>query len=72
MTEYKSKFDFEIGYLIKSPCKGCLNQDDLPACAENCPVLDKIHGVLCGVISSARSQSSIDSCTISVEDWPKK
>ena len=50
-TEINFKFDFEIGYLIKSPCKACDNRHDFPRCADNCVLLDRIQQMLAGAIS---------------------
>jgi hypothetical protein len=48
-------FDFEIGYLIKSPCINCENRDSLPGCHAECPVLDRIQTALARGISSQSS-----------------
>ena len=42
----RHRFDFEVGYLIKSPCRSCINRCDFPGCDETCETLDKIHTVL--------------------------
>ncbi|QTA90098.1 Uncharacterized protein dnm_061590 [Desulfonema magnum] len=46
MTFYKYKFDFEVGTLVKSPCRKCDKRKDFPACTEDCKMLDKIQSVL--------------------------
>ncbi|MDM8540341.1 hypothetical protein QUF90_04570 [Desulfococcaceae bacterium HSG9] len=48
------KFDFDIGYLIKSPCKDCIQRDGFPECADECEILDKIHAMMTECISSSR------------------
>ncbi|MCP3943279.1 MAG: hypothetical protein GY710_17585 [Desulfobacteraceae bacterium] len=45
-------FDFEIGYLVKSPCLNCEDKNDLPKCHAQCVVLDKIQTTLARGISS--------------------
>jgi hypothetical protein len=45
-------FDFEIGYLIKSPCLNCEDKKDLPRCHAHCKVLDKIQTTIARGISS--------------------
>ena len=45
------KFDFEIGYLIKSPCKECDTIEFFPNCIDTCDILDKIHIILSEAIS---------------------
>jgi len=39
-------FDFEIGYLTRSPCITCENRKNLPGCHEDCPILDFIQTTL--------------------------
>ena len=48
------QFDFEIGYLVKSPCLQCLHREVLPYCAEACSVLEKIHALLAEAVSCTR------------------
>lgn len=49
------KFDFEIGYLIKSPCKKCDQRHRFPKCTEDCSMLDKIQTILSDAISLTRN-----------------
>ncbi|MCA1786912.1 MAG: hypothetical protein LC657_13145 [Desulfobacteraceae bacterium] len=49
-------FDFEIGYLTRSPCVTCENKKDLPGCHDTCPVLDMIQTTLARGISSQSSR----------------
>jgi hypothetical protein len=48
------RFDFEVGYLIKSPCRECLRDNHLPGCAYDCVVLEKIQTILAESISCTR------------------
>lgn len=48
------RFDFEIGYLIKSPCRECEGRPDFPECADTCVTLGRIQAILSEGISSAR------------------
>jgi hypothetical protein len=50
----KYRFDFEIGYLTKSPCKECEKRKDFPDCTDDCNMLDKIHTILCEAISCSK------------------
>lgn len=50
----KYRFDFEIGYLSKSPCKECALRRDFPGCENDCQTLDKIHTILSEVVSCSR------------------
>ena len=45
------KFDFEIGYLLKSPCKTCKQLKQFPRCFDECALLDKVQTVLSEGIS---------------------
>ncbi len=51
---FKYRYDFEIGYLVKSPCKKCVNNKTLPKCADNCSLLDKIQEILSEAVSCTR------------------
>ena len=55
MTVYKYKFDFDVGYFEKSPCRECDKRDELPECADDCTVLDKIHSILDECVSCCYS-----------------
>ena len=50
----KYRFDFDIGYFIKSPCRECEKRKDFPECMDGCNILDKIHSILCESISCSR------------------
>ena len=45
------RFDFEIGTLIKSPCKTCKNLKRFPECFDECALLDEIQTKLCEGVS---------------------
>ncbi|MCP4670805.1 MAG: hypothetical protein GY857_05815 [Desulfobacula sp.] len=51
----RDRFDFEIGYLTRSPCLGCENKSQLPKCHKECPILDQIQTTLARGISSQAS-----------------
>ncbi len=48
------RFDFEIGHLVKSPCKGCGEREEFPRCIDRCEILDKIHDILAESISCTK------------------
>ena len=50
----KHPFDFEVGYLVKSPCKKCETRDAFPKCIDSCIMLNKIHSVLANSISCSK------------------
>jgi len=51
---FQYQFDFEIGYLIQSPCKTCDRKDTLPECAPTCSILDQIQAMLVQAVSCTR------------------
>ncbi|RJP86105.1 MAG: hypothetical protein C4518_14780 [Desulfobacteraceae bacterium] len=55
----RDKFDFEIGYLVKSPCRECPNLNNLPKCSDACVILDDIRVILAKGISCTGKQSSV-------------
>jgi len=57
MTVRRDKFDFEIGYFIKSPCRECNTRERFPECIEECSILDKIQTTLASGISCCYSSA---------------
>ncbi|RTZ99148.1 MAG: hypothetical protein DSY90_01855 [Deltaproteobacteria bacterium] len=51
---YHHRFDFEIGYLVESPCKSCGTRPVFPKCIDRCKILDNIHSVLAAGVSCSR------------------
>ena len=54
MTIYTFTFDFEVGTLVKSPCRNCEHREKFPKCISGCERLDRIQSILAGTRSSAR------------------
>ena len=50
-------FDFDVGCLMKSPCRDCPMKDDLPQCVKGCGLLRQIQTVLSSGVSSTRPQT---------------
>ena len=50
-------FDFDVGCLVKSPCRDCPMKADLPQCVMGCGLLQQVQSVLASGISSTRSQT---------------
>ncbi len=48
-------FDFEIGYLTKSPCNECENRSSMPKCHRECHILDRLQTTLAKGISTQAS-----------------
>jgi hypothetical protein len=54
-SDFQYRFDFEVGYLTKSPCKNCHSKTRFPKCFDQCKILDEIRGLLAPTVScSAR------------------
>jgi hypothetical protein len=51
---YTCRFDFEVGYLVESPCRCCDRNDELPRCARACLLLDRIQGLLTDAVACTR------------------
>lgn len=54
------KFDFNISYLEKSPCRDCASKNNLPDCSDNCRTLSQIQAVLAGVTSRPSDFSDLE------------
>ena len=60
-------FDFDIGYLVKSPCRDCVSREVLPNCIEDCEILDQIQTVLADTIPSETSISPAETFDVPAE-----
>jgi hypothetical protein len=56
----RNSFDFDIGYLVKSPCRDCVSREELPNCVKGCETLDQIQTILADSIPSETSISPVD------------
>ena len=63
-NRYRHRFDFDIGYLVKSPCRECTDRYLFPDCMNACLSLEKIRTVLANGVSCSRSYSSVESHAI--------
>ncbi|RJQ87943.1 MAG: hypothetical protein C4519_00135 [Desulfobacteraceae bacterium] len=63
----KKRFDFEIGYLIKSPCRDCITRYRFPRCIRSCEILDRIQTHLAQGISSTHTSSALDPFYVQLE-----
>lgn len=61
------KFDYDIGYLVKSPCRDCRNYAAFPECMDRCALLDRIQNALCESLSSVHNFSSAESYCLPLE-----
>jgi hypothetical protein len=71
-NKYRHRFDFDIGYLVESPCRGCIDRGHFPGCMDSCLPLDKIRTVLANSISCSRSYSALESHAIFQESGENK
>jgi hypothetical protein len=62
-----NSFDFDIGYLVKSPCRDCVSREVLPTCVEGCEILDQIQTVLADSIPSETSISPVDTYDVPMD-----
>ncbi len=51
---YTCKFDFDIGYLVRSPCRSCSDIAKLPTCSKACAQLERVQTLLADSISCTR------------------
>ena len=61
------RFDFDIGYLVKSPCRDCTSRGNLPNCINDCEILDQIQTVLADSIPSEASISPVETFDVPAE-----
>ncbi len=51
----RDKYDFEIGYITKSPCLECRQYEDMfPKCISDCKIIDLMQTILAAGISSSK------------------
>ena len=62
-----NSFDFDIGYLVKSPCRDCDTREDLPECIQGCEILDQIQAILAYSIPSEKSISALETYDVPTE-----
>ena len=51
----RNVFDFELGYLKRSPCLTCTENKRIPQCHDQCKLLDTVRTLLARGISCQRS-----------------
>ena len=47
----ENRFDIDIGYITKSPCRECSSNNRLPECSSRCETLTQLQNLLAGSIS---------------------
>ncbi len=61
------KFDYDMGYLVKSPCRDCGTYGKFPDCMDRCSVLDRVQTALSDSLSSVHNFSAVESFTLPME-----
>nr|CBX28743.1 unknown protein [uncultured Desulfobacterium sp.] len=59
------KLECYTGYLTKSPCRDCKFIKNLPACSDDCKILNQVQADLVGIISCSNNVSEFDTFSIS-------
>ena len=67
MTVFRDRFDFDIGTLVKSPCRDCPSRANIPECVETCKLIDHVQRMLAAGISSTRTYSASEAYTLHFE-----
>ncbi|MEJ2039113.1 MAG: hypothetical protein P8X55_09295 [Desulfosarcinaceae bacterium] len=67
-----SKLDYDVGYLVKSPCRECREHHRFPECFPACGLMDEVQTLLAQTIVTTRSFSSREVFAIHLERRPKK
>lgn len=68
----KKRFDFELGYLVKSPCKSCVYRSSIPDCMDRCQVLDRVQTTLARSVVTTCRFSQLEPYSVLLEDRAKK
>jgi hypothetical protein len=68
----KKKFDFETGYLVKSPCRACDHRPEFPECIQDCRTLDRIQRRLAFGVATTCGFSDLEPYAVMLDDRQKK
>lgn len=60
----ENRFDIDIGYITKSPCRECPIKSSLPGCSDRCEMLTHLQELLVGSISCSKSFSDCEEYSI--------
>jgi len=60
----ENRFDIDIGYITKSPCRECPIKSSLPECSGRCETLTQLQELLIGSISCSKSFSNREEYSI--------
>lgn len=68
----KKRFDFELGYLIESPCRSCVYRPNIPHCIDRCQILDRVQTTLAQSVVTTCRFSPLEPYSVLLEDRQKK
>ncbi|MGB5990800.1 MAG: hypothetical protein WBG61_00625 [Desulfobacterales bacterium] len=60
----ENRFDIDIGYITKSPCRECPIKSSLPECSSRCETLTQLQELLIGSISCSKRFSNREEYSI--------
>lgn len=60
----KNKFDFESGYITKSPCRDCAIKKNLPRCSNHCRKLNQLQNLLIDLISCSNNFTELETYSL--------
>jgi hypothetical protein len=61
------KFDYNAGFLVKSPCRDCGTYGIFPDCMDRCAVLDRVQTALSASLTCSRDYSTLENYTVLYE-----
>lgn len=60
----QNKLEHDIGYIRKSPCRGCRFEKRLPECINNCKTLNKLQAYLVSVTVCSNNYSECETFSL--------
>ena len=60
----ENRFDLDIGYIKKSPCRECPTNKSLPECSECCETISQLQDLLVGSIMCTHSCSELEEYSV--------
>jgi hypothetical protein len=61
----QTTYDFDIGHLVKSPCRNCEKASCLPGCTSQCKILKEVQKILSLKTGSSNQFSPDDGSPLS-------
>ena len=61
------KFDYDLGHLVKSPCRECRSYGMFPDCIDSCATLDRVQTALSNSLSCVHNHSALESIPLRLE-----